>query len=612
MLADTGYRYQVLLKAIDFFTQRFSMEQIGKYAFEFANEILTLNASALFIKEEKEYVLKNIRLYDLKHYSIASTKELDQIPVLHGDIISKQFELYFSEAVTHTFNIKLLIPLIVGDSLYGFILSDGKILSEFNEGDYIIASTLVKLFANSLENSRQLQELALKNKQLDQKIFNLFATNQSAKSLLAEVDLENLYVLATDIFSEITCSKITSFGIYDSLSNSVKVLGYRNILSYSTVFTEIQLSSRIYNDRKIVLDFSKDIELIKSIFVNWEEFSLLHTKYIILLVKDTILGVVTLSEAVNDRIYDEETFELIETLASFTYIAISNALLFKELEVQRQRIQKKFDVLNKLNAIIQTINEGASIDELFELTLKVLSLNFGVEKAFFAFHQEEGYILKKALNMETTALNIVMNEEWKKAYGGDRIVDFRQDGLKHYFLETEMHQIGKSNCIMIAPLCVSSSYYGDQKTPKGFLVVLETKDSLKEEEILLIDTIAKNISPVIFQMDLNRQMKEEYKVDQAKALIREVKLKLSEREEYDLEFYIYYKIVNKSLFEEVDESFSDEVGYCIDNILFILSYDDKIDDNSFCIMPRIEKIEEILKFDYFSYYYQHKNNLINL
>ncbi|MCD8500567.1 MAG: hypothetical protein LRY71_01395 [Bacillaceae bacterium] len=52
------YRYESLLKAIDFFTQRFSLDQLADFAFEFANEIVTLNASALFLKEGNTFVLR--------------------------------------------------------------------------------------------------------------------------------------------------------------------------------------------------------------------------------------------------------------------------------------------------------------------------------------------------------------------------------------------------------------------------------------------------------------------------------------------------------------------------------------------------------------------------
>lgn len=150
---NSGYCYEALLKAIDFFTQRFNIDQICYYAFEFSNEILTLNGSALFTFEDGRYVLKNNRLYDAQTKYIDNTSSLSEIPILHGDIIVNDFEMFFDKKIIEEFNIKIAIPLIINETLYGFIISNGKILDDFNKDDLIIASTLTKLFKSSLENS---------------------------------------------------------------------------------------------------------------------------------------------------------------------------------------------------------------------------------------------------------------------------------------------------------------------------------------------------------------------------------------------------------------------------------------------------------------------------
>jgi hypothetical protein len=599
---NEGYRYEVLLQAIDFFTQRFSLEQIENYAFEFANEILTLHSSALFVYEEEAYVLKNSRLYEEKAYSIPLSQALEEIPVLHGDIIIDQMNRFFSQETIEKFNIKLVIPLIMDDFLYGFIISNGKILSQFDEDDWIIARTLTKLFGSSFENSRQLTELNQKNKQLDQKIFNLFAINQSAKSLLSEVDMNRLYILATDIFSEITCSKVTSFGIYDTHSGSIKVLGYRNVSNYLSISTELRLCDTAYKGKHLVLHLERDLEIVKSIFENWQEFYVLETKYIVLLVKDTILGVVTLSEAVNERIYDESTFELVETLASFTHIAISNALMFKELVTQHERVEKKFNILDMLNKTIQNINAGVTIEEISRLTLKVLELNFGITKAFFAYKQPEGYKANYTLGLKEQTKVFILNDNWEKACYGEMILDFQQDTLHHFFDRDFAEEVGSSNCVVIAP--IFSAYGGTEEDtyPKGFLVVLETYDSLKEEEILLIDTITKNISPVIYQMDSNKKLQEEYIKDPLQQFIDATAIKLEEKRDYELDFYLYYKVVAINPFKRAEDFFVEgEACYQINNFIFVLTYDE-LEDKSFCRCPDFETIEEVIDFDYLLHY----------
>lgn len=603
---NSGYCYEALLKAIDFFTQRFSVNQIGYYAFEFSNEILTLNGSALFVFEDGRYVLKNNRLYDVKTKYIEKTSALAEIPILHGDIIVSDLDIFFDDSIIEEFNIKMVMPLIINETLYGFILTNGKILDDFSQDDLIIASTLAKLFKSSLENSQHLDELNQKNGQLDQKIFNLFAISQSAKSLLYEVDIDRLYSLATDVFSEITCSKITSFGIYDNTTASIKVLGYRDVLTYNSVCTEFYLNTCEYTNWQIVFDFEKDIDKIKLIFKNWEDFYLLEAKYIILLVKDKILGVVTLSETINSKVYDSSTFELVEALASFTHIAITNALLVKELLTSQKRVQNKYNTLSTLNKIIHNINGCVNIDEISTLTLKALSLNFGIKKAFFAYKNKDNeYIISHTLGLNLNNQTLILNKQWGKVLDGEMLVDFKKESPSFFFGGDILSQIEASNCLVISPINPNKAKLDvseDGLNPLGFLVILETEDSLKEEDILLIDTITKDISPIIVQMDLYNDLyntvSKQYIVDPSVSFKNMIKLKLDERAKFGLEFYLYYKMMLENPFHEQEVLSTEEMLYYkVGSFLFLIS-DEPVEEDLYYSVPYFESIEELEKFDF--------------
>lgn len=599
---NSGYCYEALLKAIDFFTQRFNIDQICYYAFEFSNEILTLNGSALFTFEDGRYVLKNNRLYDAQTKYIDNTSSLSEIPILHGDIIVNDFEMFFDKKIIEEFNIKIAIPLIINETLYGFIISNGKILDDFNKDDLIIASTLTKLFKSSLENSQHLNELSQKNKQLDQKIFNLFAISQSAKSLLYEVDIDRLYSLATDVFSEITCSKITSFGIFDNTTMSIKVLGYRDVLTYNAVCTEFYLNTCEYKDWQIVFDFEKDIDKIKLIFKNWEDFKLLEAKYIILLVKDKILGVVTLSETINSKVYDSATFELVEALASFTHIAITNALLVKELITSQKRVQNKYHILSTLNKIIHNINTCINIDEISTLTLKALSLNFGTKKAFFAYRNKDNeYIISHTIGADINNQTLILNKKWQKALDGEMLVDYKKEASSDFFNSDILGKVESSNCVVISPINASKGKFDfsyNKSQPIGFLVILETEDSLKEEDILLIDTITKDISPIIRQMDLYNTIRKQYIPDPKVEFKKKIKSKIEERDKYGLEFYLYYKTITENPFQENDlPSAEGKLYYKIGSFLFVIS-DDPIEEDSFYSVPYFETLDELEQYDF--------------
>jgi len=502
---------EILLKAIDFFTQRVHIEQIMDFGFEFLKKLLILKSSALFIRKGNEFQLKKQTGYGISSYHIFSTKKLDELPLFHGRMVTKNFHSYFPNEVIELFQIELIVPLMIDTELTGFIVAAGKNGSEFNDDDLTMVDHLMKLINYSLENNQRFLDFQKINADLDQKIFNLFVINQSTKALLSELKLDKLYAIATDVFSEITGSAVTSFGIYDPLTNKIKMSGYRNVSSYNSYYTEFEITNRKYSSN-IVLHLKEDLEAIKSLFVNWEELYKLDAEYIVFIVKDEILGLVTISKSINRDFYSRSDFELIESLASTTYIAITNARLFNEIKGQKEQIEKKFDGVTKLNKLIKTINSAQTKEELLTLTLQTLQLGFRVNKAFFAERVANGeYQIIKSIGLQgTEGQSYQLPETVKSKLSDDTIYDYKASNIVNYFSNEKLvQQFGEMNGIVLSPI-IFNGYIPHTKQIDGFLVVLDTKENLKNEEITVIDTITKNISPLLNHMKKFEEIKEQY------------------------------------------------------------------------------------------------------
>lgn len=575
------YRYESLLKAIDFFTQRFNLQQLADFAFEFSNEIVTLNSSALFLKKGNSFILRKKRFYEVDDYTILNTSSLDKIPLFHGHIITSNFQSFFEEEEILQFDMKLVIPLIIDSELFGFIISNGKIINSFEEDDFHILNALMRLFNNALENSRHFEDLKKSNAVLDQKLFNLFIINQSTKVLLSELDIDQLTATATDVFSEVSGSQVTTLGIYDELSGRVKIASYRNVRSFTTYKADFELISTSYSKRKIVFEVEKDIEEIKSLFVNWEEFYQINAKYIIMIVKEKILGFVTLSDSIGETSYDESMFELIESLSASTYIAISNAKMFGIINEQKERIKKKLDTMVIFNKLTKTINHCTTKEELCRLTLKTLQLHFGVKKAFISFKQKLTSCYEIVDSIGVDKLNGRTHEIqdfWVDTLVGETVSEFTANTIDDYFNNELTTTVGESNCIVLSPIMFDYHHSHFINTdndglPIGFLVVLDTKENLKEEEVLLIDTITKNITPVLYQMNVSTDLKENYLEDQKKAFLKSLENKFHEKERYDVEFYVYYKKLNQHPFQDQENTNIDQYDpYYINEYVFIISY----------------------------------------
>ena len=196
------YRYNGLLEAIRFFSNRLTLDQITDTAFDFVNELLTVEKCAMYLYENNRYELKKQRGIKSENQYIAATPELSNFILYVGNVVNgrKALEQYFEASVLDELDATVMLPLALENKLYGFFLLSRRISAEFNESDILVCETLMHLFTNSLENFNRFEKLQISNQELDEKIFNLFAINQSAKAKLTEYNLQELFLLAVDVF----------------------------------------------------------------------------------------------------------------------------------------------------------------------------------------------------------------------------------------------------------------------------------------------------------------------------------------------------------------------------------------------------------------------------
>lgn len=565
-------RYEALLQAIDFFTQKFNVKQLANFAFDFTNEILSLNSSALFVKNNSCFMLTKVANYAMDNHFIESTAKLQRIATFYGNVMISDFLNFFEAEDISKYNTKIVIPLIIQDLLYGFIISDGKEGEDFNQSDLNIAKALMQLINNALENSKNFSDLQKTNKQLDQKVFNLFSINQSSRMLLSELNLKRLYSLSIDIFSELTSSKITSFGIYDEIRDKIIIKGYKNVFSSEKYYQEYKLYSTDYNGYKLVFHYNNDKELLKEIFVNYNDFEKLEAEYIILIVKNKILGFVTISKPVNDRAYDTSLFELIESLAASTYISLTNAIFFQETNRQKKVIEQKLNVVTRLNSVIKNINSCEDIDELCDITIKTLHYGFKIKKAFISIRNKNEYQIKNSIGFETKKDIMPLSDYWSKINADSIYYEFTSNNNSNFFRKEFLEEIGESNCLIIAPLTVEGLDSIDSVYPAGYIVIFQTSESIKEEELLLVETIGNSISPIITHLNTVNQIKNEYMINQENSFITSLHKKFKLKSDFDIDFYIYYKSVTEKPFVDTDLSmYLEYEHFCIKGYVFVLS-----------------------------------------
>lgn len=566
-------KHEAMLEAIDFFTQKFNIDQLSDYSFEFTNNILCLDESALFIKEGTSFLLKKSKNFSSPCDVIEDTPKLQRIATLYGNVMTSSFDSYFENKDIEMMKPTLIIPLIIKDLLYGFVVSRSETVSRLSKEDLAVSKALMQLINNSLESSQNFLELQHTNRQLDQKIFNLYSINQSSRMLLSELDLTKLYSLAIDIFSELTSSRVTSFGLYDEIKNRIVLRGYRDVFSADKHQLDFELKQSSYSGYKMVFHYEQDKKLLQEIFVNCEDFKQLAAEYIILIVKEKVLGFVTISKPVNDRAYDQALFELIESLAASTYISFKNAIFFTEIHRQKQSIQQKLHIMTNLNSLIRNINSCTTVEELCDISIKTLHYSFGIKKAFIALLDGNRYIIKNHAGFQLKQEWFDLNHKWENIHG-NTYACYLGNEVEEYFPAQLALDVGISNCLIISPLVYNNIDLDDEALPLGYIVVLHTSQSLKEEEVLLVETLSNSIAPTIGHLQEIMQIKKEFVPNQRQLFLQSLGSKLSNRDKYHIDFYLYYKKQVQIPFENPDFSMYNQYEhYYFDNMLLVFCYD---------------------------------------
>ncbi len=132
----------------------------------------------------------------------------------------------------------------------------------------------------------------------------------------------------------------------------------------------------------------------------------------------------------------------------------------------------------------------------------------------------------------------------------------------------------------------------------GYLVVVETNESLQDDEVLLIDTISKNISPVIYHMNTIKELKSNYIEEPKKAFLSVLDEKIKDCHAYEVDFNLYYRIIKQHPFESVIIPELEGADYNkVDNYVIVITYDN-LDEHDFKKLPMPNSIKDFLSYDY--------------
>jgi len=558
------YRYNGILEAISFFSNRLTYEQITHAAFDFVNELLTVNKSVLYLLQDNHFAKVKSRNLPQAPDIIPLNAKLKDFAVYVGNVVSgrNRLEAYFAVNILDKTEANLMIPLMLGHRLSGFILMSGRVSSDFNENDVFVSETLMNLFNNALESSSRLEELQKANRELDEKIFSLFAINQSAKAMLTEHRLDELNQLAVDVFSELTLSASTGFFLYDKKSEKYVLKAYRDVFHSddepSAIYLTLRPESKVQAGKQIVdISEEKDIAYFSTLFMEGAEpLSALKARYVVFIFGKggELLGFVTLGETISGAEYKQSTFELVDSLASYTYIALSNAMLIQVVNDQKKLLEMKLERLITLNQLIKNINSAQTCKQLIDLALETLTVSLGVENALIALYKPEDrcFTVSAATNGSFCGLAIPITPRLELLQQGKTIFESDATLVSEYIGREIANALPERAGLLVIPM------YLDLYEIRliGAIFIFNTRSSIlsEEENILTFETIANHMAPLIDGfMTLDRR-KREYIPDVKRNFITEVRIQIEECLQYHFDLEII-RLVNEKATPFTEDEF---------------------------------------------------------
>lgn len=526
--------------------------------------------------------------------AITKTYKHDDFAVRNGFLLMDRSTQgrYFDEYILENASVSKIMPLIIDDKLYGFIFSSDETLGETLGFEFLTRFNY--LMNLSLEKASRYLERDKLKKEIDKRIFNLNSISQSMRLLLSELDFKKILQLSVDVIREITTSSITSIGIYEPNENIIKIQSYENLVDHHKHFDTFKLKEIKPLSNQVVFKYSEEVDKLSEVFLDASKFKFLSAEYVVLLVKDQILGFVTIGKPMTQRVYDEGLLERIKDITSIMYIAIMNANQFEVITEQKEQLRLQLGVFKNTNRMIKNINSAETMTELSDMILTTMRLTFGIESGMLiTFNGEQEQFRGCVGNLfEDNAIELMalikpkITNEIRTYY---TINDIQEEYGKEFL---RLHS--GINCFMIAPIYINQF----RKEPLGVVVITQTRQRLYETQVAMIEMLTNSVGPVMGQL-LRKEFYEDNYVPKPEYEIKRIYNEYAlESNLYSLSFQVYIKRIQWIPFVAPDLSAYKDYNHVLMNQVVVVFSAEPIDpilyDEATGSNPDFEEVKSVI------------------
>jgi signal transduction histidine kinase len=217
-----------------------------------------------------------------------------------------------------------------------------------------------------------------------------------------------------------------------------------------------------------------------------------------------LLGQIYLTDKEDYTEFTRDDERVIETLAAYAAVAISNAHMYAEMVERDRLLEQRNRDLGLLNDIGEMVSCAIDIDDILESTLEHVMSHLGVEAGEVFLTEEDGLSLRMALHLGEAAEAFWTKDQFRLGEGFVGIVGETGKPLLTNTLQSDMRflrrQVIKAGFQGLA--CIPLTAHGNVVGVMG--IATRRSDFLGERELGLLIAIGAWIGTAIENLRLNQ------------------------------------------------------------------------------------------------------------
>lgn len=271
------------------------------------------------------------------------------------------------------------VPLSLGDRVMGVMAVQSRSSNAYTEREKNLMTAIASQTAIALQNASLFEQTSVRAEELS-------ILNELSRALASRLDVDEVLKQAYRGVSRLVRAHNFAIGLYDADEDTIT---FDFHITQSKVDKEVQtipadqgLSGYIIRHRQGLLIPDNVDGRMAELGIGRVGEPAKSWLGVPLLVGDQVLGVMMVQSFSTPRVYDEDDWRLMQSIASQTAIALQNAYLFQETESALTETET-------LYLVGETISRLGPLDETFRMLANVLVRQLGYTHAWLGMVERQ-------------------------------------------------------------------------------------------------------------------------------------------------------------------------------------------------------------------------------